>query len=117
MSDSSNETGFFTEKPIATGRAVEGRPGCMEYIGNEGQTLSWSGGALPLPELHTTIRIKMNGIGAAEVVGYFCEAGYLGVATKAINPPEWLKKQQASGRSLLTGTEYCLNFGAEVTSL
>jgi hypothetical protein len=48
----------------------------------------------PLPAIGTRIYITMNNIGWATVEGFFAEGGYLGVMTKAENPPEWLRQQR-----------------------
>lgn len=69
------------------------------YRTAEGELLKWSA-LFPLPTLGQRIRITMNGIGDAEVVGFFKEEGYVGVMTKALNPPSWLKEQRAREREL-----------------
>lgn len=67
------------------------------YRTANGEILKWSA-VFPLPALGQRIRLTMNGIGEAEVVGFFKEEGFVGVMTKALNPPERLKKQRARER-------------------
>jgi hypothetical protein len=94
------------------------------YRTADGELLKWSA-SFPLPTLGQRIRITMNGIGEAEVVGFFKEEGYVGVMTKALNPPSWLKEQRAREREF---TSYAAlpqwrkdgigcEFGAEVGEL
>lgn len=47
----------------------------------------------PVPKLGQTVNIKVNGIGAAVVIGYYVEGGYQGVVAVPKNPPEWFQKQ------------------------
>ena len=63
----------------------------------DGEDLKWSA-PFPLPQIGDRIRITMNAIGPAVVVGYFKEEGFVGVMTKALNPPTWLKNQRARER-------------------
>lgn len=69
----------------------------MVYRTEAGESLKWSA-RFPLPQIGEHIRITMNGIGEAEVVGFFKEGGYVGVMTKALNPPKWLKDQREKDR-------------------
>ena len=69
----------------------------MVYRTEAGEDLKWSA-AFPLPQIGDHVRITMNNIGEAEVVGYFKEAGWLGVMTKALNPPKWLADQREKER-------------------
>lgn len=85
-------------RPTPTGRKGEGdRAHCEIYLDAEGKPLLWSG-KFPLPNIGDRLTITMNRIGPAEVVGYFSEAGYVGVMTKALDPPTWLVKQRADDR-------------------
>lgn len=73
----------------------------------------WSGGAKgfqvpPVPG--DRIKVTMNGIGPAVVLGRFEEQGYLGLMVLPDNPPEWLVKQ--SGASTPVGV-----YGAEIAPL
>jgi len=65
----------------------------MVYRTEAGEDLKWSA-KFPLPKIGDHIRITMNGIGEAEVVGFFKEGGFVGVMTRALNPPKWLKDQR-----------------------
>ncbi len=67
----------------------------------------------------------MNNIGPADVVGYLKEDGYVGVMTKAINPPKWLVEQRERDKSRVGYDAYpewlkngvgC-EFGAEIALL
>jgi hypothetical protein len=60
---------------------------------DQGQRLYWAA-LFPVPNVGDRVTITMNGIGPAVVVGYFEEGEYLGVMTKPINPPQWLKDQK-----------------------
>lgn len=83
----------------------EGAPDLTDVI--------WSGGAKgfqvpPVPG--DRIKVTMNGIGPAVVLGRFEEHGYLGLMVLPDNPPEWLVKQ--SGASTPVGV-----YGAEIAPL
>jgi hypothetical protein len=94
------------------------------YRTADGELLKWSA-SFPLPTMGQRIRVTMNGIGDAEVVGFFKEEGYVGVMTKALDPPTWLKEQLSREREF---TSYAAlpqwrkdgiscEFGAEVEEL
>jgi len=68
------------------------------YRTADGELLKWSA-SFPLPTMGQRIRVTMNGIGDAEVVGFFKEEGYVGVMTKALDPPTWLKEQLSRNAS------------------
>lgn len=67
------------------------------YQTADGERLKWSA-AFPLPKIGEHVRITMNGIGPAEVVGYFKEEGYVGLMTRALNPPKWLREHRERDR-------------------
>ena len=117
MKSHEEKDNYLISQPLDTGTDVEGRPGWIQFTATDGSSLIWSGGDFSLPSVGDLIRIKMNGIGAAEVIGYFREGGFIGVVTKPISPPEWLKKQLARGSGLHSRSGYCFNFGAELTTL
>jgi len=56
--------------------------------------LIWAGkdGFQP-PPVGSVVKVSMNGLGNAEVVGYFSQEGYLVLRVKLANPPEWYVKQ------------------------
>lgn len=54
--------------------------------------LIWAGKVAP-PPVGEKIKVNMNGLGNADVVGYFSQEGYLGLRVKFDNPPEWYVKQ------------------------
>ena len=58
------------------------------------EALIWAGknGFAP-PPIGSKVKVTINGLGNAEVVGYFSEEGYLGLRTKLDNPPAWYLKQ------------------------
>lgn len=92
---------FFIERPVFTGRMTERTdmmPPMLVYADSEGQELKWSA-TFALPEIGQRIYVTMNGIGYAEVKGYFSSDGYVGVMTLAENPPKWLVKQNARDRN------------------
>lgn len=100
---------FFIPKPAPVpaspvpGRM--GRPDLTVYrTPDDGRDLLWSNTRMPLPEVGQRVFITMNRIGWAVVVGYFEAEGYLGVMTRATNPPLWLRRQrredQKSGRKM-----------------
>lgn len=87
-------TRYFIDRPEATGAIIDkGETSALEYVTAEGIRLAWSG-VMPLPNIGATIDITMNNIGLAHVKGYFMEGGWLGVMTKPINPPAWLRKKR-----------------------
>jgi hypothetical protein len=57
------------------------------------QRLKWSA-PFPLPALGTRVYITMNNIGWASIEGFFAEDGYVGVMTRAEDPPQWLREQR-----------------------
>lgn len=63
------------------------------YRTEAGKQLKWSA-AFPLPQIGDRVRITMNNIGEAEVMGFFKEGGWVGVMTKALQPPKWLQDQR-----------------------
>jgi len=52
----------------------------------------WSGANDP-PAIGTFVQVKINGIGPAQVVGYFTEHAWLGLLVKPVTPPEWFTNQ------------------------
>lgn len=80
---------FFIDMPTPAGVKDDG---FALYDSGE-ERLRWSA-PFPLPAIGTRIYITMNSIGWATVEGFFAEDGYLGVMTKAENPPEWLRQQR-----------------------
>ena len=58
----------------------------------DGGALIWAA-KVPPPPVGEKVRVSMNGLGEAEVVGYFSMGGYLGLRVKLDNPPEWYIKQ------------------------
>lgn len=81
----------FIPAPQATGQ-LAGDSQCAIYRNEKGQRLKWSA-PFPLPAVGDRVEIVMNRIGTAEVVGYFEEAGFVGVMTRPEHPPEWLRRQ------------------------
>lgn len=78
----------------------------------------WSGtaerGMSDPPAIGATIKVTMNGLGDAAVVGYMIVGGYLGLKVRLMAPPDWWVKQtQREGRGI---HEPALVFGAEVQS-
>lgn len=73
------------------------------YLDASGLPMKWSG-SFPLPAIGSRVFVTMNSIGWAVVKGYFESAGYVGVMTKATNPPKWLRAQHRrdlkSGRTM-----------------
>jgi hypothetical protein len=70
----------------------------MIYRSERGEELRWSAG-FSLPKIGDRIRITINSIGEAEVTGFFKEGGFVGVMTKALDPPKWLKEQREKMRN------------------
>jgi hypothetical protein len=68
----------------------------------DGEPMIWSNHK-QLPALGSKVKITMNGIGTATVVGYFYEAvqdgAWIGIMTLPTNPPKWLKDQNKAGAS------------------
>jgi hypothetical protein len=87
---------FMIGRPKASGKK-DGH--CAIYYTHDEEPLKWSA-PFPLPNIGVVIRNTNNGIGPAEVVGYFQKEGYLGLMTKPLNPPEWLVKQQRDQKSM-----------------
>lgn len=111
---------FFIPEPAATGRTTPN--GHAIYETAEGVQLAWSGQGMPLPNIGATVNVIMNNLGLATVVGYFSEAGYLGVMTRLHNPPGWLKKQRAELRRRADAPEWARDgigceFGTEISPI
>jgi len=115
-------TRFFIAKPTpTTSRVARGWDKTMDfpaYRTADGRLLAWSG-EMPLPEIGAHIFITMNGIGWAYVEGYFEEEGYVGVMTRATNPPKWLRDQRRRLAKDMRQPEWArrgigCEFGAEI---
>jgi len=65
-----------------------------KLVANKGDALVWANkdGQAP-PKVGEKIRVHMNNLGNAEVVGYFSQEGFLGLRVKFSDPPEWYVKQ------------------------
>jgi len=85
---------YSLTEPTEQERGAGDKAHCSIYVDDHGQRLYWSA-PFPVPDLGDKVTITMNSIGRAVVVGYFEEGGYLGVMTKATNPPKWLVEQRA----------------------
>lgn len=70
----------------------------------------WSGrGAIP--PIGTDIKINVNGIGEAKVIGYSVIHGWIALMVFIKNPPPWYLKQNGGSNPL------CEVFGAEYKDL
>lgn len=72
----------------------------------------WSGKD-PVPAIGQTIYVRVNRIGAAKVVGYAIDCGYLGVLAYPLDPPEWWVRQNGPS----SPENAPLVFGAELQVL
>lgn len=92
---------FFIPKPTPTEQPIAAAERFGIYLNDRNEALSWSG-TFPLPDIGSRVFITMNNIGWARVVGYFQQDGdkevFLGVMTKATNPPAYLREQRARDR-------------------
>ena len=68
----------------------------------------WSGAFVP--EVGEIVTAKMNSLGKGRVLGFFVEAGWVGVIVKLFEPPEWHVRQ--NGAAALAGL-----FGCEIEKL
>jgi hypothetical protein len=85
---------FMIDRPTETAEtAPAGQEHCTVYQAAAGERLLWSA-RFPLPSVGDNVHITMNGIGPAVVTGFFKEDGYVGVMTKASQPPAWLVEQR-----------------------
>lgn len=71
--------------------------------------MKWSG-KKELPAIGAKVKVTMNSLGPAEVVGYYESHGYLGLMVKFENPPEWYRRQvknniEETNRALKIGPE------------
>lgn len=80
---------FFIEMPTPAGVKDEGV--ALYDFGDK--RLRWSA-PFPLLAIGSRVFITMNSIGWASVEGFFAEDGYVGVMTKAEDPPQWLREQR-----------------------
>jgi len=85
---------FLIEMPTPAGVKDEGF--ALYDFGD--QRLKWSA-PFPLPALGTRVYITMNNIGWASIEGFFAEDGYVGVMTRAEDPPQWLREQRLRDRA------------------
>lgn len=71
----------------------------------------WSGtkGCATLPAIGSRVLINFNQFGPGVVLGYFVEAGYLGLVVKCDNRPAWHVKQNGDKHP------FSHVFGAEVS--
>ncbi len=70
--------------------------------------LLWGGKKDP-PPIGREIHVTMNSLGAATVLGYFSEGGWLGLLVKLHNPPEMARETEqgrADEPSHIFGVEY-----------
>lgn len=68
---------------------------------NKGTALIWSTFRnlnLPPPEIGEFIRVRINGLGRAQVTGYFSDQEYLGVTVRYSTPPAWYVKHERRQR-------------------
>lgn len=98
-----HRTAFLIQRPTASGQTItvthdDGKTQTFaEYRTKDEESLKWSA-KFPLPQIGDEIVITMNSIGPATVVGFFMEHGYVGVMTRATNPPKWLREQNKRDR-------------------
>ena len=101
---------FFLPAPLPIRAcAPEVRPGASEpspwaekwfgvYLDQSQNRMRWSA-SFPLPRIGDRVKVNMNGIGVAKVVGYFSSPGgkdsgiFLGVMALPEDPPKWLRDQ------------------------
>lgn len=63
----------------------------------------------PVPAIGATVAINFNDLGHAVVLGYFVEAGWLGLQVRLLDPPEWQVRQNGIGSpSYIFGAEFDL---------
>jgi hypothetical protein len=63
---------------------------------NKGTALIWSSfrnSEMEPPAIGDFIRVRINGLGRAQVTGYFSDGGFLGVTVRYSTPPAWYVKQ------------------------
>jgi hypothetical protein len=102
----------FTAQPTDSGAVDTSAEHHPLYFCDEIQeVLRWSG-CRPVPAIGAQVNITMNRIGAARVVGYFGEDGFLGILAVALNPPDWLVRQRE--RMKRPSDTPCTVFGAEI---
>ena len=89
---------FFILTPTTKGEIIQegmNAPATV-YYDEAGKRLRWTS-INPLPNIGDTVNIIMNGIGIAEVKGYFVSetdySNYLGIMAKPLKPPKWLVNQ------------------------
>ena len=120
---------FMIPKPELVGDYTDPvfkQKGLLYELAN-GRFARWSN-TTPLPNIGDWVKIIMNKIGPGEVVGYFAAWGggedpetnwYVGVMTKALKPPAWLKKQQKESAGMMDKPQWYRDgvgceFGMEV---
>jgi hypothetical protein len=115
---------FFIPTPAPTGRTetVKYPDGTGRdfpiYLDAHETPMKWSGD-FPIPAVGSRVFITMNGIGWAFVVGFFESCGYVGLMTKPINPPQWLRDQQKRELKedrMRQPSERCLNGNGTVSA-
>lgn len=109
--DTSFETGCAYElkslpEPVLA--PIWGEEETGRRVKNLGEGYLWSGDGPP-PPLGARVDIAMNNLGPGTIVGYFYEAGWLGVHVRLENPPEWHRKQtkgtKREGTTMVFGAE------------
>lgn len=100
--------GFYTLKAsVKTGRSHSGYIYMSAVL--EGTEIfpsgKWSGSFVP--EVGETVTVSMNNLGKGRVLGFFVEAGWVGVIVRLFDPPEWHVRQ--NGAAEIAGV-----FGCEI---
>jgi len=109
---------FFIPAPVNTGEILlgteEGDAPMAIYRNERGQDLKWSA-LFTVPVVGQMIRIEMNDIGPAVVMGYFESDGYLGIMSRPVTLPHWheARPEDLDWQRAGIGCEY----GAEISLL
>lgn len=74
-----------------------------------GNLARWTGAWLP--RLNDRVRVTFNGFGTGTVMGFFCEAGWMGVYVECDKRPDWHIKRNGKAHP------WPMCFGAEVERL
>jgi hypothetical protein len=62
--------------------------------------LQWSGKGVPVPPVGARVHVRLNGIGAGTVTGYYHAEGWLGVVVEADRMPDWYRQANPAANNV-----------------
>jgi hypothetical protein len=91
--------GVYREEHVLSYQEFDAVPAYEQAVYKDGMVSNdktgaaiWAGKAPP-PAIGSKVTVIINNLGPAVVVGYFVEAGFLGLRVQHDSPPDWYIKQ------------------------